>query len=674
MIEDYRKAQKRGRREVSHALSRGLYPYLPALDEVLDGSRGAGEIPVGVREIPMALIVGTKTHARSNVFSHGFLPIADASSEFAAKWSDLYDAQKQEGIRDPVVVYEYLQRFYVQEGNKRVSVLRSLDTPIITASITRILPRPSDEREIRCYHEFLQLYRVAPVYGLIFSEEGSCEQLAKLLGQNLQKMWPEELVSALTATLYQFRRAYLAHGGERLKQTTADAFLMYVKAYASSTPLQVSESAMDLRVARLWGEFVVTSQKHAIAYIENPTTEKGGLLPSVKGVARSMLRSKPLSIAFIYDRNPQSSGWCALHEQGRLSLQEKMSHECITTAVFDKASDADFMQAVSAAIAAGADVIVTTSPRQMNQALRAAIAHPERIVINCSINLSSHAVRSFYARMYEVKFLMGALAASLTHNHQLGYLASSPLYGSVAEINAFALGAALVDPYCKIHLKWTAAKDYNWHRELKEHEVQVLSSLDYPNPLEPDEPYGLIALSEGGKSTCTGGTPTDNSAKPTNEGARSARGTKPTSLALPVWNWGHYYELLIQAIQDARWRKDAGSYHNQALNYWWGMSADVVGLQLQESISTGQRKLIELLRRDMIEGRLHPFEGKLVAAGGKLIHQEGAERLSNEEIASMRWLNENVIGRLPKSWELSPRVAEDVAISGVISPETDAAY
>ena len=170
MIEDYRKACKRGRREVSYAISQGRYPYLPALDDLLGDGHGAGEVPVGVREIPMELVVGTKTRARSNVFSCGFLPIADADTEFAAKWSRLYDAQVAEGIRDPVVVYEYLQRFYVQEGNKRVSVLRSVGAPTIMASVTRVMPVPSDDLAVRCYYEFVQLYRVAPIYGLRFSE------------------------------------------------------------------------------------------------------------------------------------------------------------------------------------------------------------------------------------------------------------------------------------------------------------------------------------------------------------------------------------------------------------------------------------------------------------------------------------------------------------------------
>ena len=37
---------------------------------------------------------------------------------------ELCRAQQEEGIREPVQAFEFMNRFYVQEGNKRVSVLR----------------------------------------------------------------------------------------------------------------------------------------------------------------------------------------------------------------------------------------------------------------------------------------------------------------------------------------------------------------------------------------------------------------------------------------------------------------------------------------------------------------------------------------------------------------------
>ena len=58
-----------------------------------------------------------------------------------------------EGIRDPIRCCEYMGRFYVQEGNKRVSVLKSFGAPSIPAVVTRIIPAWSQEHEVRlcCY-------------------------------------------------------------------------------------------------------------------------------------------------------------------------------------------------------------------------------------------------------------------------------------------------------------------------------------------------------------------------------------------------------------------------------------------------------------------------------------------------------------------------------------------
>ena len=645
MIEDYRKACKRGRREVGDAVAQGRYPYLPALDDILEGSRGAGEVPVGLCEIPMELVVGTRTRGRSNVFSCGFLPIADADTEFAIKWSRLYDAQVEEGIRDPVVVYEYLQRFYVQEGNKRVSVLRSLDVPTIAASVTRVMPQPSDEPHIRRYHEFVRFYRACPLYGIEFSREGCYEQLAALLGQTLDEPWSEDMVRHLHTTLYQFGQSYEARGGKVLDQTVGDAFLLYLKSYATAGPLDVSSREMDLRVARLWGELVVAAQEEAIDYIESPMERKDGIVPKAKRLSRTLRQAKPLRLAFVYDRDPSTSGWTALHERGRQDLQQRLGSEVETSAFFGKASDEDFDHAVASAVSQGADVIVTASPRQMEQSRRAALAHPATTVINCSINLSSSAVRTFYARMYEVKFLMGALAAGMAENHRVGYLATSPIFGSVAEVNAFAIGASMVDPYCTVHLKWVAAEGFDWQRELEDDDVHVLAGRDYPNPLDASEPWGLTCLH---------------------------RSSTTERVATPVWDWGRYYELIVRSIRDDRWRKEGSSHRDRALNYWWGMSADVVRLELGEGLATGQRKLVQTLRQALVEGRLHPFEGMLVAQKGAVVREEGSPRLSGEEIASMRWLNENVVGRLPKSWELSPAGADAVAASGVIDAQTDA--
>ena len=142
MLDDYRRARKLGHKQLQTDVSAGRYPYLPALDDILKGEGYQGEVPVGTMEIDIDLIAGTRTRGRQNTFATNFMPLPESGSEFSMKWSDLIDSQRAEGIRDPIVVYEFMQRFYVQEGNKRVSVLRYLGQPTILASVTRVVPCP----------------------------------------------------------------------------------------------------------------------------------------------------------------------------------------------------------------------------------------------------------------------------------------------------------------------------------------------------------------------------------------------------------------------------------------------------------------------------------------------------------------------------------------------------
>jgi hypothetical protein len=53
------------------------------------------------------------------------MPLLAEDTEFAVKWQKVYASQLVEGIREPIKVYEYLNSYYVQEGNKRVSILNT---------------------------------------------------------------------------------------------------------------------------------------------------------------------------------------------------------------------------------------------------------------------------------------------------------------------------------------------------------------------------------------------------------------------------------------------------------------------------------------------------------------------------------------------------------------------
>ncbi|MBE7004852.1 MAG: BMP family ABC transporter substrate-binding protein, partial [Ruminococcaceae bacterium] len=115
-MDHYQEALKAGRRTYKECVLYGDYPYPQVLDEILDDALNAGQVDLGVLEIPSERVVGTKSRGRSNAFAADFMPLLDKDTEFAAKWIALCEAHlSDEGIRDAVYCFEYLGRFYVQE-------------------------------------------------------------------------------------------------------------------------------------------------------------------------------------------------------------------------------------------------------------------------------------------------------------------------------------------------------------------------------------------------------------------------------------------------------------------------------------------------------------------------------------------------------------------------------
>ena len=646
MQDDYIRAKRLGEKQWSRAAAAGLDPRLCALDDQVEGLASLNEVPVGLVEIPIDMIAGTKTHGRQNAFSSGFMPLLSEKSEFATKWIHLYDAQMNEGIRDAIKVYEYMQRFYVEEGNKRVSVMKFLGVPVILGDVIRIEPAPSEDKSYRIYKEFERFFQVAPIYEIRFSEEGRFEKLAAYMGRDLETPWPDESLETLRSAYQYFKGIYLEKGGDRLSITVADALLVYLSVYSADSLLSESRQVLKTRVERVWNEFLVETTDDNIALVQSPgEAEKPktvNLLTSLGDILKKTpvySMEHPLKAAFIYEKTPENSRWTYGHELGRNSLEE-MHGGIVETYRFDGCdSEESFSAAVKEAAEAGCEVVFTISPSQMPQTLREAIAHPEMKFLNCSINLSHNAVRTYYGRMYEAKFLMGALAASVAENHKIGYRADSPIYGAIANINAFAIGAAVVDPRAQIYLTWTSRKEEDWRKWMWEEGVRVQSGPDLIKPEEPGREYGLYRIGEDGSLF---------------------------SLAMPVWNWGRYYELIVGTILNGSWDEQRlQARKNQAVNYWYGMSSGVIDVILSEKISYYSGKLVTILKNAVIDDTLSPFDGEVRSQEG-VVKTAEEPRLSNRHIISMDYLNDNVIGSIPEIGEISDeKTKRTVEVSGV---------
>jgi basic membrane lipoprotein Med (substrate-binding protein (PBP1-ABC) superfamily) len=634
--DEYARARKQGERAYRRAVISGEYPYLPALEEILwDRSSDIGT-SLGIMDIPLDQVVGTKTRGRQAAFARNFMPLLDGDSEFAGKWSFLIKAQKEEGIRDPVKVYEYMWNFYVLEGNKRVSVLKYLDLPTILADVIRVMPIPSEEKDIKIYMEFDRFFRVMPIYDLIFSEEGDYEKLAEAVGQDLNEPWSEDVRKSFLYAYERFTTVFEARFKQSLSLTNADAFLVYLGIYKYESLMEDSKEIILKKIEKIRDEFVLEAGGNQISFSEQPETKDAGALPGLFK-PKTYTEKNPLQIAFFYDGKLSESSWLYGHELGRNHISEVFGDVVKTWSYESTLEEEDFAAALKDAVEKNAHVIVTTSPILMEPALRAAVEYPQVRVLNCSINLSQGAVRTYYGRMHEAKFLMGVLAGSLCEDHKIGYVADYPIYGAVSRINAFAIGAALSDPQAKVYLTWTSLAEGDWKTYMQENGVHIVSGPDLIKPKEASREYGLYRMNGG----------------------------EVTNLAMPVWNWGTYYELIVRGILDGKFQKDnSAGTTGQALNLWWGMSAGVIDVILSKNLSFYSGKMIDIYRKALINDTFRPFDGTLKDNRGT-VRGDHDSVLSNEEIVAMNWLNDNVIGEIPDSELLNEAGKKAIRVSGL---------
>ncbi len=187
------------------------------------------------------------------------MPLLPFSTEFARKWSNLYDIQVTEGYRDPVIVTELMHRFYVQEGNKRVSVRKALDAPTVSAKVTRLYPGTWDSVESRLYGEFCAFWRVCPYTRSSSRVREATKRSRRCSVRTLSKMAAEK-VDYLRHTFLLFKRAYLRAGGDHLDITPADAMLVYLNVYNQDRLLDTQTDIVVNRLCKIWRELVITGK------------------------------------------------------------------------------------------------------------------------------------------------------------------------------------------------------------------------------------------------------------------------------------------------------------------------------------------------------------------------------------------------------------------------------
>ena len=201
-----------------------------------------------------------------------------------------------------------------------------------------------------------------------------------------------------------------------------------------------------------------------------------------------------------------------------------------------------------------------------------------------------------------------------------------PLPEVTRGINAFTLGVRSVNPDATVEVRWTNS----WFDPTGEKQaaVELLNSgcdvlgqhCDSAGPVVAAQEKGAWAVGYNADALSKG---------------------PDAYLTAPLWDWGIHYTEQVQKIIDGTWKSE---------NYWGHghMDEGIVKLdKLSANCAEGTEEAIQKAQEEIDNGK-HVFAGPLKDNEGNVKVQEGAT-MTDEEMLSMDWFVEGVIGSVPKT-------------------------
>ena len=626
---NYKQARAMGRHYLSEHNDSATKGYLYILDDLLDNVEICGEINLGTTEIPIKKILGTRTSARSNAFAGNFMPLLPENTEFGAKWCKLYESHIREGIREPIKVYEYLNRYFVQEGNKRVSVLKYLGAVAIEARVTRLIPkRDESNKQISIYYEFLDFDRRATFDNLWFSHRGGFTGLV-----NLVETWQHEHPECKTATadlinasFKAFRLCYREAGFGTIPITSGDAFLEYLKVYGFKPDRPLDTIREQVKSCEAQFKLVSVKDPDTVNTVEQK-------FPSEKA-ALSFFSRKPrkLKVAFAFESTPEKCLWTYDHDVARKRLERNLGDKISVITRYQVPNGENSYGALKELMEEEPDILFATSPNMSAGALRLSIENPDKTILNCDFAQPKKNIMTYYAKFYEAAFLCGVMAGSMTRTGLLGYTTTMATHpDSTFNLNAFCLGAQLVNPTAHVvnlnlyRVDMSDPYHMEARKELSQHGVDIAMCIHQPNtPLVRKGFPGvyaqlyLLQTNTGHPRACIGAAAVD---------------------------WSVLYNDLVgdsfktkNSILDI-----TRSGNDSSVHFGWGLNTGILDvLGVDSFMGHNAIRLLNIFKDLIATGKIHPFEGPLYDRDHNMI-LEKYSTLNLLEIQSMKWLHEAVV-------------------------------
>ncbi len=323
---------------------------------------------------------------------------------------------------------------------------------------------------------------------------------------------------------------------------------------------------------------------------DSATTEP---TPTDTATGDTVAPATDLKVAVVYIGVPGDAGWTYQHDQGIAELEAELG---ITVTRLESIPEgADAVAAFDKLAADGYNLIFGTSFGYMDPMLEVAAKYPSTCFEHASGYKTAPNMGTYFGALDEASYLSGIAAGAASKSGKIGYVAAFPIPEVVRALNAYTLGAQLVNPKATVQVTWTST----WFDPAKEKEA-AQSLLQ----------AGADVLGMYQDSTATGEAAKEAGAKWTGNDSDTKAGDFPdTWLTGPVWNWGPYYIAAAKSMMEGTCLVD---------QYYGNMTDGMIKLGVfGSSVSADTQALIATKQAAIIDGSFAVFTGPIKDNTGK---------------------------------------------------------
>ena len=330
-----------------------------------------------------------------------------------------------------------------------------------------------------------------------------------------------------------------------------------------------------------------------------------------------------LKVGFVFVSPIGEAGWTYQHDLGRAAMERAHGGRVQTTVIESVAEGADSERVMRDLASRGHQLIFATSFGYLEPALRVAAEFPDVKFEHAGGYKTAPNLTTYNARYYEGRYLAGLVAGAVSRSGVAGYVAGFPVPEVIQGINAFTIGMRAANPKAQVRVLWLNT----WFDPAREREA-------------------AFSLINQGADVLT-----NHSASPAVAIAAEEKGVKliayqsdmrkfapKAQLTSVTHQWGGYYTQAAKAVLDGTWKPKP---------VWGGLRDGFIALApLSAEVPKSTAALVQSRQSEIIAGRFHPFEGRIVDTTGSV--RQAAGVMSDDAIAKMDYFVQGVLGSAPK--------------------------